>query len=108
MGKILQFPDIRDRTKLETEMSGLQDSLTEIYDAIRKVELGLGMLQKQSSEMEDVYQELIQCYAEIIGSENIGDKWLEFCTYVSMERDPMTGDINISFKPPEEEEKDNE
>lgn len=103
MGKILQFPDVRDRAKLETGMSDLQGSLTEIYDAIRKVELGLDMLNKQSIEMEDVYQELIQEYAEIIGSDNIADKWLEFCTYVSMERDPKTGDITISFKPPEEE-----
>ncbi len=103
MGKILQFPDVRDRAKLETEMSELQDCLTELYDAIRKVESGLVMLQKQSVELEDVYQELIQGYAEIIGSDNIADKWLEFCTYVSMERDPMTGDITISFRPPEEE-----
>ena len=103
MAKILQFPDVRDKAKLETGMSDLQGSLTEIYDAIRKVELGLGMLQKQSEELEDVYQELIQEYAQIIGSDNIADKWLEFCTYVSMERDPKTGDITISFKPPEEE-----
>lgn len=103
MGKILQFPDVRDQARLETGMSDLQGSLTEIYDAIRKVELGLGMLQKQSEELEDVYQELIQEYAEIIGSDNIADKWLEFCTYVSMERDPTTGDITISFRPPEEE-----
>jgi len=107
MAKILQFPDIRDQTRYETEMKGLQGNLTEIYDAIRKVEIGLGMLQKQSEEMENDYQQLIQGYAYIFVSENIDDNWLEFCTYVSMERDPKTGDINISFTPPEEE-KDNE
>lgn len=103
MAKILQFPDIRDQTRCETEMKGLQTDLTEIYDAIRKVEIGLGMLQRQSEEMEDSYQKLIQAYADIVGSDNVADTWLEFCTYVSMERNPNTGDITISFKPPEEE-----
>jgi hypothetical protein len=103
MAKILQFPDIRDKTRIEKEMTDMQHHLTELYDAIRKVEIGLGMLQKQSEEIEDTYQELIQGYADIVGSDNIDDNWLEFCTYVSMERDPTTGDINISFKPPEEE-----
>ena len=103
MATILQFPNVRDKAKLEVQMSSMQDGMLEIYDAIRKVELGLDMLNKQSIEMEDSYQDLIQSYAAIIGSDNIADKWLEYCTYVSMERNPDTGEIVISFKPPEEE-----
>ena len=103
MAKIYQFPNMQDKSHLEVKMADMQDGMRSMYDAIRKVEIGLGMLQKQSEEIEDTYQELIQGYADIVGSYNIDDNWLEFCTYVSMERDPTTGDINISFKPPEEE-----
>mgnify|MGYP005992896623 CR=1 FL=1 len=103
MAKIYQFPNVRDKVQLESQMTGLQDSMRELYDAIRKVEMGLSMLQRQSEELEDAYQVLIQGYADIIGSENVANEWLEYCTYVGMERDPTTGKVNIYFKPPEEE-----
>ena len=102
MAKIYQFPNVKDKVHLETQMESLQGSMTELYDAIRKVELGLNMLQRQSEESEDAYQLLVQGYADIVGSENVANKWLEYCTYVGMERDPTTGEVNIYFKPPEE------
>ena len=103
MAKIYQFPNVRDKAQLEVQMSSLQDAMGELYDSIRKVEMGLSMLQRQAEELEDAYQVLIQGYADIIGSENVANEWLEYCTYVGMERDPTTGKINIYFKPPEEE-----
>ena len=104
MAKIYQFPNMRDKKQLESQMTTMQDSMGELYDAIRKVEIGLDLLHKQCEDSEDVYQELIQKYAEIIGAENVAVEWLEFCNYVGMETDPATGKITVYFKPPEEEE----
>ena len=59
------------------------------------------MLVNQSVEAEDVYQQLIQNYANIVGADNIATEWLEYCTYVGMERDPVTGEVHVYFKPPE-------
>lgn len=103
MAKIYQFPNVKDKVQLETQMTEMQEGMLELYDAIRKVELGLSLLQRQSEDLEDTYQGLVQGYANIVGSQNVATKWLEYCTYVGMERDPTTGEINIYFKPPEEE-----
>lgn len=103
MAKIYQFPNVKDKVQLETQMESLQGAMSELYDAIRKVEIGLEMLKRQSGEIEETYQDLVQGYASIVGSQNVANKWLEYCTYVGMERDPTTGEINIYFKPPEEE-----
>jgi hypothetical protein len=43
-------------------------------------------------------------YADIVGVDNVGVKWLEYCGFVSMEKDPETGELVISFVPPEEDE----
>ncbi len=104
MAKIYQFPNMRDKKQLESQMIVLQDSMLEIYEAIRKVEMGLNMLQEQSENQESVYQQLVQSYANIVGAENVASEWLEYCTYVGMERDPKTGKVNVYFKPPEGEE----
>lgn len=104
MAKIYQFPNMRDKKQLESQMTTMQDSMGELYDAIRKVEMGLDILVNQSVEAEDVYQQLIQNYANIVGADNIATEWLEYCTYVGMERDQTTGEIRVYFKPPEGEE----
>lgn len=104
MAKIYQFPNMRDKKQLESQMIVLQDSMLEIYDAIRKVDMGLTMLQKQSEDLEDTYQQLVQSYANIVGTENVASEWLEYCTFVGMDRDPKTGKVTIYFKPPEGEE----
>ena len=104
MAKIYQFPNMQDKSHLEVKIADMQDGMRSMYDAIRKVEIGLDLLHKQCEDSEDVYQELIQKYAEIIGAENVAVEWLEFCNYVGMETDPATGKITVYFKPPEEEE----
>ena len=101
MSNVIQFPDRRRRqVEVEKELSGMQDTLAELYDAMRQVELGQQMLQEQTISVEDCYQELMKLYASIIGGENVTAEWLEYCTYVGMERDPATGKITISFEPP--------
>ncbi len=104
MAKIYQFPNMQDKSHLEIKMTDMQDGMRSMYDAIRKVEIGLDLLHKQCEDSEDIYQELVQKYAEIIGAENVAVEWLEFCNYVGMETDPATGKIIVYFKPPEEEE----
>tara|TARA_R100000152_G_C6767743_1_gene193040 strand:- start:248 stop:571 length:324 start_codon:yes stop_codon:yes gene_type:complete len=102
MSNVIQFPDRRRKqVEVEKELSTMQNTLQELYDAMRKVELGQQMLQEQTMSVEDCYQELMKLYASIIGSENITAEWLEYCTYVGIEKDPTTGKITISFEPPE-------
>lgn len=104
MSKIIQFPTERTVTKnLESTIKTMQESLNEIYDAIRKVESGYGMLQDQAKNMEEVYQDLVIQYSLAVGAENIPLNFLEYCTYVGMERDPRTGEITLTLTPPEEE-----
>ena len=50
MAKIYQFPNMRDKKQLESQMTTMQDSMGELYDAIRKVEMGLRYASKQSVE----------------------------------------------------------
>ena len=104
MAKIIQFPtQQRNKTVLEDTLKQMQESLTELYDAIRKVEAGYGMLQEQAKDLEDVYQDLVIQYSEAVGADNIPVQILEYCSYVGMERDPTTGKIHITLTPPEEE-----
>ena len=84
-------------------MEIMQETMRELYDSLRKVELGYKMLQGNVADIEDTYQELIQAYAGLVGNDKVADKWLEYCTYVGMEKDPVTGKIIITFTPPEEE-----
>ena len=65
MAKIYQFPNMQDKSHLEVKMADMQDGMRSMYDAIRKVEIGLDLLHKQCEDSEDVYQELVQKYAEI-------------------------------------------
>lgn len=101
MGKIIQFPEKRKhQLELEKEINNLAESLKELYDAIRTIELGQNSLQQQAYSMEESYQELIQLYADIIGTENVPADMLEYCIFVGMEKDPITGKITITFEPP--------
>ena len=81
----------------------MQESLTELYEAIRRIDQGFQAIQQNTLELEDSYQELIQLYAEIVGPENVEVKWLEFCTFVSMIQG-ADGEVEISFTPPEDGE----
>lgn len=101
MAKIYQFPNMKDKNALEQQMDVLQETMKEMYDSIRKVEMGYRMLQDQIEKLEDTYQEVVQDYALLVGSKNVADKWLEYCTFVGMERDPQTGEVQIYFKPEE-------
>ena len=104
MAKIYQFPtQQRHKIVLEDTLKTIQESLNEIYDAIRKVEAGYGMLQDQAKDLEEVYQDLVIQYSEAVGADNIPVQYLEYCNYVAMERDPVTGVIHISLTPPEED-----
>lgn len=104
MAKIIQFPtQNRQKQVLEDTIDKMQESLNEIYDAIRKVEAGYGMLKDQAKDLEEVYQDLVIQYSEAVGADNIPVSVLEYCNYVGMERDPVTGDIKIFLKPPEED-----
>ena len=100
MAQIIQFPERKEKVQLEKQMEEMQESLTELYDAIRRIDSGFQAIQNTTLELEDSYQELIQLYADIVGTENVEVKWLEFCTFVSMIQG-ADGGVEISFTPPE-------
>ena len=94
MGEILQFPkDRQNQIQIEKQIKVMADALKEIYDAMRKVEMGQKQLQEQANDMELTYQALVKLYATIVGAENVPIDILEYCIYVGMERDPKTGTI---------------
>ena len=90
MGIILEFPhkERRNQIEVEKEIYTLAGHLKDLYDAIRKVELGQEQLKKQACDMEDTYQTLIQLYGEIVGNENVPADMLEYAIFVGMTRDP--------------------
>jgi len=102
MGIILEFPhkERRNQIEVEKEIYNLAEHLKDLYDAIRKVELGQEQLKKQACDMEDTYQTLIQLYGELVGNENVPADMLEYAIFVGMTRDPKTGKITITFEPP--------
>jgi len=103
MSNVIQFPDVRERNEVEKQMEAHQVVLTELYDALEKIERGFTALKAKTHEVEDEYQELIQMYADIVGADNVGVKWLEYCGFVSMREDPETGELIISFDKEDEE-----
>ena len=102
MGIILEFPhkERRNQIEVEKEIYNLAGHLKDLYDAIRKVELGQEQLKKQACDMEDTYQTLIQLYGEIVGNENVPADMLEYAIFVGMTRAPKTGKITITIEPP--------
>ena len=46
MAKIYQFPNMRDKVQLESQMEIMQETMRELYDSLRKVELGCDRLRK--------------------------------------------------------------
>ena len=104
--KIIQFPNKPEKQKIEEQMSVLQDSLSELYGTLEKISAGHKELTKTCHEMEDTYQQLLQLYSAEVGSENMGIKWLEYCTFVDFKLDPKTNKITLTFNPPTIEEND--
>tara|TARA_B110000305_G_C19456023_1_gene650972 strand:+ start:2314 stop:2658 length:345 start_codon:yes stop_codon:yes gene_type:complete len=102
MSNIIQFPDVREQREIEKQMEATQVVLSELYDALEKIERGHISIKDRTLEIEDEYQTLIQMYADIVGVDNVAVKWLEYCGFVSMEKDPETGKLTISFVPPDE------
>ena len=97
MGEIIPFPTRTTRQQLEKGMSDMRKSLREMYSALDRVERGYKIIEDQTHELENSYQELMQCYIDEIGDEEVPFEWLEFCPYVGMERDPKTGKITIKL-----------
>ena len=105
MGDIIQFPDKTLKSKLEDSMDEVRGSLGDLYDALDKVRKGMGTIQNQTHEMEDSYQKLMIMYIEEVGEDNVPLEWLDYCPYVGMVRDTVTGKISIHLVDPEEMEK---
>ena len=104
--KIINFPGKPEKLKIEEQMEILQNSLEELYLTLDKISAGHKELSGRCSEMEDTYQQLLQLYSEEVGAENIGMKWLEYCTWVDFQMDESTGKITLTFNPPSLEETD--
>ena len=105
MGDIIQFPDKTLKSKLEDSMDEVRGSLGDLYDALDKVRKGMESIQNQTHEMEDSYQKLMIMYIEEVGEDNVPLEWLDYCPYVGMVRDTVTGKISIHLVDPEEMEK---
>ena len=105
MGDIIQFPDKTLKSKLEDSMDEVRGSLGDLYDALDKVRKGKETIQNQTHEMEDSYQKLMIMYIEEVGEDNVPLEWLDYCPYVGMVRDTVTGKISIHLVDPEEMEK---
>lgn len=107
MATIIPFPERSTlKTKLEDSMGEMRASLTEMYEALDKVEKGFIQIQNQAHEMEDSYQQLMKLYIEEVGEDNVPLEWLDFCPYVGMTRDATTGEIKITLVNPKDLEKD--
>ena len=105
MGKVIQFPEKRFKAQLEDSMEEIRESLTGMYEALEKIRKGMENVQGQTHEMEDNYQQLMIMYMKEVGEDIIPLEWLDFCPYVGMVRDTVTGKISIHLVDPEELEK---
>jgi hypothetical protein len=86
-------------------MEEIRESLGDMYDALEKVRKGMNSIQVQTHEMEDSYQKLMIMYIKEVGEDNVPLEWLDYCPYVGMVRDKVTGKISIHLIDPEELEK---
>ena len=102
MSNVIQFPNKPLKNKLEESMASMRDSLSEMYEALEKIDKGYKTVQAQSHEMEDSYQTLMAMYIEEVGEDAVPLEWLDYCPFVGMERDPETGKIRITLVKPEE------
>ena len=102
MSNVIQFPNKPLKNKLEESMASMRDSLSEMYEALEKIDKGYKTVQAQSHEMEDSYQTLMAMYIEEVGEDAVPLEWLGYCPFVGMERDPETGKIRITLVKPEE------
>ena len=105
MSNVIQFPNKPLKDKLEESMASMRDSLSDMYEALEKIDKGYKTVQAQSHEMEDSYQTLMAMYIEEVGEDAVPLEWLYYCPFVGMERDPETGKIRISLIRPEETRK---
>ena len=104
MGKIIEFPKITLKKKMEDNLSDLRTSLKEMYEALEKIDKGYKMVESQTHELEDSYQVIMKMYIEEVGQDNVPLEWLEYCPYVGMERDP-DGKITFTLMEPPERNK---
>ena len=104
--KIIEFPKKPESTKIEEQMQILQDSLGELYQTLDKIQTGYKDLTERCHEMEDTYQLLLDAYSKEVGPENIGIKWLEYCTFVDFKIEETTGKVTMTFAPPRRENPD--
>ena len=49
---------------------------------------------------------LLDAYSKEVGPENIGIKWLEYCTFVDFKIEETTGKVTMTFAPPRRENPD--
>ena len=104
MAKIIEFPKITLKKKMEDNLSDLRTSLKEMYEALEKIDKGYKMVESQTHELEDSYQVIMKMYIEEVGQDNVPLEWLEYCPYVGMERDP-DGKITFTLMEPPERNK---
>jgi len=106
MSNVIPFPERPLKLKLEESMEEIRESLRDMYDALEKVRRGMDTIQGQTHEMEDSYQKLMIMYIKEVGEDNVPLEWLDYCPYVGMVRDKVTGKISIHLIDPEELEKE--
>ena len=104
MAKIIEFPKVTLKKKMEDNLSELRGSLKEMYEALEKIDKGYKMVEAQAHDLEDSYQVIMKMYIEEVGQDNVPLEWLEYCPYVGMERDP-DGKITFTLMEPPERNK---
>ena len=102
MGQIIQFPKKPLKTRMEDTIHDMRSSLKDMYKALDKVEKGYLSIETQAHEMEKAYQDLMIAYIDEVGQDNVPFEWLDYCPYVGMEKDPITGKITITLISPKE------
>ena len=85
-------------------MDSMRNSLTEMYEALEKIDKGYKMVEAQAHDLEDSYQLVMKMYIEEVGQDNVPLEWLEYCPYVGMERD-ADGKITFTLMEPPERNK---
>ena len=97
MGQVIEFPKKSLKVRMEDTIKDMRGSLKDMYTALDKVEKGYLSIEKQAHEMEIAYQDLMVAYLQEVGQDNVPFEWLDYCPYVGMEKDPVTGSIKITL-----------
>jgi hypothetical protein len=97
MSNVVNFPTQPKAENLETQIKGLQGEIVEKFEKLTEHYVESRKLEQECNDLQYRYDNLILCYAGVVGNENIPAGLLEHCSRIIAEYDNEKDEILLSF-----------